>query len=62
MYLIKFTTCTRLTPIVVYGGVPYTPQARQVERGVDIIIATPGRHLEYYFLIRCIEFVSTKFN
>ena len=30
-------------PLVVYGGTPYTPQARQVERGVDIIIATPGR-------------------
>jgi len=39
----KFTTCTRLIPIVLYGGVPYTPQARQVERGVDIVIATPGR-------------------
>lgn len=39
----KFTTCSRLIPLVVYGGVPYTPQARQVERGVDIIIATPGR-------------------
>jgi len=44
----KFTTCSRLIPLVVYGGVPYTPQARQVERGVDIIIATPGTSY-YYF-------------
>lgn len=39
----KFTACTRIIPLVVYGGTPYTPQARQVERGVDLIIATPGR-------------------
>jgi len=30
----------------VYGGVPYEPQAAKVKKGVDLIIATPGRLLD----------------
>lgn len=32
--------------MAVYGGVPYAPQARKVRRGVDILVATPGRLLD----------------
>jgi len=31
----------------VYGGVKFTPQTRKLERGVDILVATPGRLLEH---------------
>jgi ATP-dependent RNA helicase RhlE len=31
---------------VVHGGVSQTPQARALERGVDILVATPGRLLD----------------
>ena len=27
----------------VYGGVPYHKQTRRIERGVDVVVATPGR-------------------
>jgi len=40
---LKFTESTRVKPVVIYGGAPYGDQARSIERGVDIIIATPGR-------------------
>lgn len=32
---------------VVFGGVSFGPQARQLDRGVDILIATPGRLLDH---------------
>jgi len=36
----------KLKNTVVYGGVGQTPQARALARGVDIVIATPGRLLD----------------
>jgi ATP-dependent RNA helicase RhlE len=32
---------------VVYGGVGFGPQAEQLRRGVDIVVATPGRLLDH---------------
>ena len=32
-----------LTPTVVFGGVSQHPQTAQLQRGVDILVATPGR-------------------
>ena len=32
--------------MTVYGGVGHTPQIRTLSRGVDILIATPGRLLD----------------
>ena len=29
--------------LCVYGGVPKVPQAKQLRKGVDIVVATPGR-------------------
>jgi ATP-dependent RNA helicase DDX3X len=39
----KFTYRTHLRPVVVYGGQDIKQQFRELERGVDIIVATPGR-------------------
>ena len=41
--------CAKLTGqhvVAVYGGVPYEPQMQKVRRGVDMVIATPGRLLD----------------
>ncbi|WP_169569629.1 DEAD/DEAH box helicase [Sneathiella limimaris] len=39
----------KLFHTIVYGGAPYGPQLQQLKRGVDILVATPGRlkdHME----------------
>ena len=32
--------------VLVAGGMSYTPQQRAFERGVDIVVATPGRLID----------------
>ncbi|XP_031125948.1 DEAD-box ATP-dependent RNA helicase 37-like [Ipomoea triloba] len=39
----KFSYQTGVRVVVVYGGAPITQQLRELERGVDILVATPGR-------------------
>src|SRR6201994_366752 len=39
---------TGLKQAVVYGGVDYEKQRRQLEEGVDILIGTPGRLIDYF--------------
>ncbi|MGF1528157.1 MAG: DEAD/DEAH box helicase [Candidatus Competibacterales bacterium] len=39
---------TGLTAAAVYGGTGYESQRRQLEEGVDIIVGTPGRMIDYY--------------
>lgn len=39
----KFSWKTGLSTVVVYGGAPIGAQLRDLERGCDIIVATPGR-------------------
>lgn len=34
---------TRVTSFAIHGGVDQDPQIRQLDRGVDVLIATPGR-------------------
>ena len=36
----------RLSTAVVFGGVPIGPQRRELARGIDILVATPGRLLD----------------
>jgi ATP-dependent RNA helicase RhlB len=39
---------TGLKQAVVYGGVDYEKQRRQLEDGVDVLIGTPGRLIDYF--------------
>eukprot|EP00303_Exanthemachrysis_gayraliae_P007370 CAMPEP_0206002428 /NCGR_PEP_ID=MMETSP1464-20131121/2726_1 /ASSEMBLY_ACC=CAM_ASM_001124 /TAXON_ID=119497 /ORGANISM="Exanthemachrysis gayraliae, Strain RCC1523" /LENGTH=550 /DNA_ID=CAMNT_0053375767 /DNA_START=57 /DNA_END=1705 /DNA_ORIENTATION=+ len=39
----KFCYCTGLATVVVYGGADIRDQLRQLERGSDMVVATPGR-------------------
>lgn len=38
--------CGRLRSLCVYGGTPYLDQIRPLERGVDIVVGTPGRLID----------------
>jgi len=37
----------KLRTAVIYGGVGFGPQAEELRRGVDIVVATPGRLLDH---------------
>jgi ATP-dependent RNA helicase RhlB len=39
---------TGLVHAVVYGGIDYEKQRRQLAEGVDVLIGTPGRLIDYY--------------
>jgi len=43
---VQVSKLTRHRVAVVYGGVGYEPQIRALTRGVDILVATPGRLLD----------------
>ncbi|KAL5725108.1 RNA helicase [Ranunculus cassubicifolius] len=40
---VKFSKSSRIACTCLYGGAPKGPQLREIERGVDIVVATPGR-------------------
>jgi ATP-dependent RNA helicase DDX5/DBP2 len=40
---VKFGRSSRLSCTCLYGGAPKGPQLRDLDRGVDIVVATPGR-------------------
>jgi ATP-dependent RNA helicase RhlE len=42
----KLSTYSGRTVVAVFGGVPYDPQARKIRKGVDLLVATPGRLLD----------------
>lgn len=42
-----FGSCTNVSTTCIFGGAPKSPQARDLERGVEIVIATPGRLLDF---------------
>lgn len=39
---------TGLAHAVVYGGIDYEKQRRQLSEGIDVLIGTPGRLIDYY--------------
>jgi len=43
----KYGKYADLTAVAVYGGVALDPQARTLRRGVDVVVATPGRLLDH---------------
>jgi len=43
----EFGTLSQIRNVCVYGGAPKGPQLRDIERGAEICIATPGRLLDF---------------
>jgi len=44
---IKYGKHSGLQAVAVYGGVPLEPQEKALRRGVDVVVATPGRLLDH---------------
>jgi len=44
---LKFCYCTGIAPVVVYGGADVRQQLRELERGCDLLVATPGRLVDF---------------
>lgn len=42
-----FGSCTNVNNTCIFGGAPKGPQIRDLERGVEIVIATPGRLIDF---------------
>lgn len=42
-----FGSCTQVNNTCIFGGAPKGPQIRDLERGVEIVIATPGRLIDF---------------
>jgi ATP-dependent RNA helicase DDX3X len=42
-FFIQFCYCTGIRPVVIYGGAEVRNQMRELERGCDMLVATPGR-------------------
>ncbi|XP_028772285.1 DEAD-box ATP-dependent RNA helicase 46 isoform X2 [Neltuma alba] len=40
---VKFAKSSRISCACLYGGAPKGPQLRDIDRGADIVVATPGR-------------------
>ena len=43
----KFGLSSQIKNTVVYGGVPKSRQVRDLQSGVEIVIATPGRLIDH---------------
>ena len=59
--LARLARHTRLTGTAVFGGVGIGPQEKALKRGVDVVVATPGRLLDHfkhgYAALRGLEFL-----
>jgi ATP-dependent RNA helicase RhlE len=44
---VKYGKHSGLDTVAVYGGVPLEPQEKALRRGVDVVVATPGRLLDH---------------
>jgi ATP-dependent RNA helicase DDX3X len=44
---LKFSYRTYVRPCVIYGGAPEGNQIRDLGRGCDLLIATPGRLIDF---------------
>ncbi len=45
--VVDYGTNIKMFSTCIYGGVGMTPQIRAIKRGIDIIVATPGRLLDH---------------
>ncbi|TPX38083.1 hypothetical protein SmJEL517_g00318 [Synchytrium microbalum] len=57
----KFSYRSWVRPCVVYGGVPIVEQLRDIERGCELLVATPGRLLDLFergkLSLRCVKYL-----
>ena len=57
----KFCYCTGIAPCVIYGGAPAGSQLRDLENGCDMLVATPGRLVDFIergrVSMKCIKFL-----
>jgi ATP-dependent RNA helicase DDX3X len=57
----KFCYCTGIRPVVVYGGANVQQQQRELERGADLLVATPGRLVDLIergrIKLDCVQFL-----
>ncbi len=44
---VRYGANLHLKTVCIFGGAPYPVQNRQLERGVDILVATPGRLMDH---------------
>jgi ATP-dependent RNA helicase DDX5/DBP2 len=44
---IKFAAACKITSTAIYGGVPRPEQQAKLEQGVEILVATPGRLIDF---------------
>ncbi|GBG30085.1 ATP-dependent RNA helicase DED1 [Hondaea fermentalgiana] len=58
---LKFCYCTGLAVVCVYGGADVRQQLRELERGCDLLVATPGRLLDLMergrIALACVRFL-----
>lgn len=45
--IISFSHGSKLSHLVIAGGLPYGPQIQKLRHGVDVLIATPGRLMDH---------------
>ncbi len=45
--MLEYSTHLDIVTIAIYGGVKLTPQSNKLQKGADILIATPGRLIEH---------------
>ncbi|WP_417623675.1 DEAD/DEAH box helicase [Paremcibacter congregatus] len=45
--IMTFSKGSKISSLVVAGGQPYPPQTNKLRRGVDILVATPGRLIDH---------------
>jgi ATP-dependent RNA helicase DDX3X len=57
----RFTYCTGIASVVIYGGADVRDQLRQIERGCDLLVATPGRLVDLIergrIAMECVHFM-----
>ena len=57
----KFCYCTGIAAVVVYGGADIRQQMRELERGCDLLVATPGRLVDFIergrVSLACVQFL-----
>ena len=45
--VVRYGSFLRVKTVCIYGGAPYPVQNRQLERGVDVLVGTPGRLIDH---------------